>query len=70
MAEERYVFTHKELVEKLVKAQGLHEGIWGLYVEFGLTGVNARPSPTERYPAAIVPVLKIGIRRPNGRLRP
>ena len=29
------VFSYKEVVTALIKAQGLHEGIWGLYVKFG-----------------------------------
>lgn len=57
------VFKHKELAELLVKAQGLHEGIWGLFLRFGIGGANLGPSDAEVNPAAIVPVLEIGLQR-------
>jgi hypothetical protein len=59
----RYTFTHKELVEALIKTQGLHEGLWSMYVEFGLGAVNAGPSDDQLLPAAIVPVVKIGLQK-------
>jgi hypothetical protein len=56
-------YSHRELVEILVKQQGLHEGIWGLYVRFGLGAANVGDSPTQIQPAAIVPVLEIGLQK-------
>jgi len=66
MAEaESYKFNHKELVEALVKHQGLHSGIWKLLVEFGLGAANigASPASTEQMPAAIIPIVKFGLSR-------
>jgi len=64
MAEvEKYVFSHAEVVEALIKQQDLHEGKWMLHIEFGIAAVNAGPGPTELEPAAIVPIHKIGLRR-------
>ncbi len=76
MAEvERYVFDYREIVTQLIKAQGIHEGIWALYIEFGISAANiaialegSAPAtqsgpPTEVTPSAIVPVQKIGIGR-------
>lgn len=78
MAEaEKYVFSYREIVTQLVKAQGIHEGIWSLYLEFGIQGANIglqivnggvptdQPDgpPTEVVPSAIIPVQKIGIAR-------
>lgn len=60
---ERFVFTHPELVEAMVKAQGIHDGRWMLYVEFGIKGGNAGSSEQELNPAAIVPILKVGVQR-------
>lgn len=60
-----YQFSHKEVVEALVKQQGLHDGIWSLTVEFGLSGGNIGPGPGELNPAAIVPVLKLGLTKTN-----
>jgi len=61
----QYVFTHKEVAEALVKKQGIHEGLWGLYVEFGIQGANINLPPAEDIvvPAAVVPVLKLGIQK-------
>lgn len=47
----------------LVKKQGLHDGIWGLAIQFGL-GMGNAPSPgdpTSFVPTAFVPLMKIGI---------
>jgi hypothetical protein len=64
MAEvDKYLFSHQEVVEALIKKQGIHEGIWSLYMEFGLAAVNAGPGPQELDPAAIIPVRKIGLQR-------
>lgn len=56
-------FSHKEVVQALIKSQDIHEGIWGIYLEFGLAAANI-PQPDESFlPAAIVPVTRIGIIR-------
>jgi hypothetical protein len=57
------VFSHKELVATLVKAQGLHEGIWGLYLRFGIKGANIGNAPSDIMPAAVIPVLEVGLQR-------
>lgn len=56
-------FSHKEVVSALLKLQGIHKGIWGLYVEFGIGAGNVGPSTDEMQPAAIIPVLKIGLQK-------
>jgi hypothetical protein len=64
MAEtKQIVFSYQEIVETLVKKQGLHDGIWGLFVRFGLKATNIGASDTDLRPAAIIPVLEIGIQR-------
>ena len=67
MAEvQQYVFTYPEIAEALVKKQEIHEGLWGVFIEFGLEAANIRPpegSEGTFFPAAIVPVRKIGIQR-------
>lgn len=57
------VFKHRELVELLIKSQGIHEGIWGLFVRFGLGASNVGASEAELQPAAIIPVLEIGLQK-------
>jgi hypothetical protein len=60
------MLTHKEVIDALIKHQNLHDGIWQLYVEFGISGGNV-PTITEGTqelrlcPAAIVPINKIGL---------
>ena len=58
-------FSHREVAEALVKDQGIHEGLWGIYVEFGIQGANISTDPESKnlLPAAVVPVLKLGIQR-------
>ncbi len=61
-ANQQRTYTHRQLAEILVKDQGIHEGLWGLYVEFGIAGTNlANPKDGTVNPAAIVPVIRIGI---------
>jgi hypothetical protein len=64
MAEtDRVSFTYREVVEALLRTQNIHEGIWGLFVEFALAASNVGPSDEELKPAAIVPIVKIGLQR-------
>lgn len=56
-------FTHAQVAEALIKYHNIHEGLWGLYVEFGIAGSNAGPNPENINPAAIVPILKIGLQK-------
>ena len=57
------VFSYKEVVEALVKKYGIHEGIWGLWVRFGIKGANIGETKTEVKPAAIVSLLEIGLQK-------
>ncbi len=59
----QYVFDFKEVVEALLRKQGIHEGIWGIYVEFGLGAANVGQTDEQLLPTALVPVKKIGIQR-------
>ena len=66
MAEaDQYNFSYKEIVEALVKKQGLYEGLWALRVEFGLSAANIKTveGSLDGMPAAIIPVVKLGIQR-------
>ena len=56
-------FSFKEIAELLIKRQGIHEGIWGLFVKFGLGAANTGISETEIRPTAIVPILEIGLQK-------
>jgi hypothetical protein len=57
------VFSHKEVVTALLKANGIHEGLWALFVRFGLSAANIGPTEDSVQPAAIIPVLEIGLQK-------
>lgn len=56
-------FSFKEIVTALIKAHGLHEGIWGLWVNFGIGASNAGPTESDLKPTAMIPILQMGIMR-------
>ena len=56
-------FTYKEVVEALLKKQGIHEGIWGLWVRFGIRAANVGEAETDIRPSAIIPILEIGLQK-------
>lgn len=58
-------FTYKEIVESLVKKEGIHKGLWGLSIEFGLGAVNMKTNPegTVLVPSGFLGVQRIGIRQ-------
>ena len=57
------IFTYRELAEMMVRQLGISDGLWGIYIKFGIAAANAGPGPEELRPTAIVPVLEIGIQR-------
>jgi hypothetical protein len=62
---EEFKFSHKEVVEALIKQQGIHHGIWMLSLQFGIGGANIQnpDNPLEINPAAIIPVVSIGLQK-------
>ena len=64
MAEAKmFTFTYQELAEMMVRKLDLSEGLWGIYMKFGLQATNVGPGPEELRPAAILPVLEVGLQR-------
>ncbi len=59
----QYAFKHKEIAEALIVRQGLHEGIWGIHVRFGLAATNIGAGEDDLNPAAIIPVVEIGLQK-------
>lgn len=59
----QYSFGFKELAEMLVREAGVREGHWGLLIRFGLSASNIGPSDDDLRPAAIVPVMDVGIQQ-------
>ena len=60
-----YVFDHLELAEILVKQQNIHEGLWGVYIEFGFAAANINTDPSGKVlaPGTLNFVQKVGIQR-------
>jgi hypothetical protein len=56
-----YTFSHKELLELMVKSSGIHEGEWMLQVTFGFTAANFGQNEEDTNPGGMVIVQKIGI---------
>jgi hypothetical protein len=57
------IFSYTEVVTSLLKAQGIHEGLWTLFIRFGLNAANLGPSDNELRPSAIIPILEIGLQK-------
>ena len=64
MAEARQIiFSYKEVATALLKQQGIHQGCWGIFIRFGIKGANVGESGDTLTPAAIVPVLELGLQK-------
>lgn len=63
--EERISFSYKEIVECLIKEKNIHKGIWGIVIGFDLGAANVakRDEPNSFMPAAVIPIVDIGIER-------
>ena len=59
----QFIFSHKELVEMMIKKADLHEGKWMLLVNFGLGAINGGPSADQIIPTAVAGVQAVGIQR-------
>lgn len=65
----QYLFDYKEVLEELIRKQGIHEGRWRLIFELGFvaTSMNTPESPdgaaVALRPAGIVLIQKVGISR-------
>jgi hypothetical protein len=57
------VFSYKEVVTALLKAQGIHEGKWALFVRFGLNAANIGESDANLRPTAVIPILELGLQK-------
>ena len=57
------VFSFKEVAEALIKKHGIHDGVWGVFVRFGLQAGNAGLDKSQILPTAIVPILELGLQK-------
>jgi hypothetical protein len=58
-----FIFDFAEVAEALVRKQGIHEGLWGVYIEFGISAGNFGSSREDLRPTVLLPIQKIGIQR-------
>ncbi|MEM5789131.1 MAG: hypothetical protein AAGU11_17595 [Syntrophobacteraceae bacterium] len=56
-------YSLKEVAEILIKQTDIHEGYWGLMFQFGLSGANVTGPDESTVPAAIIPVLRLGLQK-------
>lgn len=64
MAESSMIlFGFQELAEMMVKQQDIHDGLWGIYIRFGIGAANAADATGTFYPTALVPVKELGLQR-------
>jgi hypothetical protein len=56
-------FSFKEIAELMVKQQGIQDGYWGIFVRFGITATNIGANEADLRPAAIVPLMEIGLQK-------
>ena len=63
----QYMFDHQEVVELLLKKQGVHEGIWMLSLELVQAAATV-PGPDGKsvFPAALSIVRRIGLKQHDG----
>ena len=62
----KYTFSHKEVVEALLKQQGIHEGLWALYISSSAWPRANLADPSGSggvVPVAIIPIQKIGLQK-------
>lgn len=64
--ERRHVYSIKELTEILVRHAGVTSGSWGVYVEFGIGGINSIDPALGLLPTAMVPIVRLGIQSFEG----
>lgn len=71
------LFDFREIVTAMLRERNIHEGVWGLFVEFGLTAANMgfnspedgnlphhapeEGPPDLLLPSAIIPIKQIGL---------
>lgn len=59
----QYSFSHKELVELMIKKANIHEGTWMMMVTFAFGALNGGPTPDQVMPTGMVGVQSIGIQK-------
>src|ERR1700694_2481346 len=59
-------FSHREILEMLIKKADIHEGKWMFSANFGFSAGNFGPTPDQLSPGGVVVILGIGLQRAAG----
>ena len=54
-------FSFKQIATLLIREADIREGYWGIYARFGLSATNLRLPGDQTIPAAIIPLLEVGL---------
>lgn len=59
------MFTHKELLELMLKKQNIHEGLWMISIKFGMQATNfgVATDGSDTLPTALIPIVGVGMHR-------
>lgn len=68
MADDKYIYDLRQLIEALIKDQGLHEGYWGIGLEFGFGAATFGQTAEEAMPTAFVQVSRVRLVRGESEL--
>jgi len=60
-----YNFSYQEVVEALIKHQGLHEGIWQLSPGLSMNASNLGPNANNLRPTVMISIGPIGLLKVN-----
>ena len=60
---DQIIFTHQEIAALIIKHQGIHEGYWSIYVEFGFDAADVNRNGLSLLPTALASVVHVGITR-------
>lgn len=63
MSDRDIPIPYTELATLLVRERGIHEGIWGICFNFGLTATNLGPDDANVLPCAIVQIPALSLHR-------
>ncbi len=60
----QYIFSHRDLVETLIRKQGLHEGVWTLAFQLGMAATQV-PSPAggDPLPGAVLSIFAVALQK-------
>jgi hypothetical protein len=59
----QFTWSFKELITLMLKEAGIHEGIWTILLNYGMSPGNFGPSPEHMSPGVIVGITSMGIHR-------